>query len=54
MKFVEIVENLQEENSGTVILVMDLGQVFRHIFPRIFINLSSFAWGVVINIKENL
>ena len=33
---------------------VDLGQVFRHIFSRIFIDLSSFAWGVVINIKENL
>ena len=33
---------------------LDLGQVFRHKIPRIFINLSSFAWGVVINIKDNL
>ena len=33
---------------------LELCQVFRHIFLRIFINFSSFAWGVVINIKENL
>ena len=33
---------------------MDLGQVFRHIFLRIFINYSSFAGAVDINIKENL
>ena len=33
---------------------MDLCQVFRHIFLRIFINYSSFARGVYINIKENL
>ena len=36
------------------LLAVDLCQVFRHIFLRIFINFSSFAWGVVINIKENL
>ena len=34
--------------------IMDLGQVFRHIFSRIFIEFSSFAWGVVINIREIL
>ena len=33
---------------------VDLGQVFRHIFLRIFINYSSFAGAVDINIKENL
>ena len=33
---------------------LDLGQVFRHIFLRIFINYSSFAGAVDINIKENL
>ena len=36
------------------IVTMDLGQVFRHIFLRIFINYSSFAGAVDINIKENL
>lgn len=35
-------------------LILDLGQVFRHIFLRIFINYSSFAGAVDINIKENL
>ena len=39
---------------GTRPLTMDLGQVFRHIFLRIFINYSSFAGAVDINIKENL
>ena len=34
--------------------MVDLGQVFRHIFLRIFINYSSFAGAVDINIKENL
>ena len=34
--------------------LVDLGQVFRHIFPRIYMFFSSFALGVVINIKENL
>ena len=34
--------------------ILDLGQVFRHIFLRIFINYSSFAGAVDINIKENL
>ena len=33
---------------------LDLGQVFRHLFLRIFINYSSFAGTVDINIKENL
>jgi len=33
---------------------MDLGQVFRHIFLRIYIFLSKLRLGVVINIKENL
>ena len=35
-------------------ITLDLGQVFRHIFLRIFINYSSFAGGVAVNIKENL
>ena len=35
-------------------IVVDLGQVFRHIFLRIFINYSSFAGAVDINIKANL
>ena len=38
------------ENIGK----MDLCQVFRHIFLRIYIIFSSFAWVVDINIKENL
>lgn len=33
---------------------MDLGQVFRHIFLRIYIFLSKLRLGVAINIKENL
>ena len=37
-----------------LITIVDLGQVFRHIFLRIFINYSSFAGAVDINIKENL
>ena len=36
------------------LIILDLGQVFRHIFLRIFINYSSFAGAVDINIKENL
>ena len=44
----------QREYVAKIFLYLDLGQVFRHIFSRIFIDLSSFAWGVVINIKENL
>ena len=40
-------------NCGDIEYV-DLGQVFRHIFSRIFIEFSSFAWGVVINIREIL
>ena len=43
---------LDDEKIKT--LEMDLGQVFRHIFLRIFINYSSFAGAVDINIKENL
>ena len=43
-------------NKGYCIhlITVDLGQVFRHIFLRIFINYSSFAGAVDINIKENL
>ena len=41
-------------NMAKYFNVMDLGQVFRHIFLRIFINYSSFAGAVDINIKENL
>ena len=33
---------------------VDLGQVFRHIFLRIYIFLFKLRLGVVINIKENL
>ena len=46
-------EKKQGANKPNLIYV-DLCQVFRHIFLRIFKNFSSFACGVVINIKENL
>ena len=41
-------------SNGTGTIYLDLGQVFRHIFPRIYIFFSSFAWVVDVNIKENL
>ena len=45
---------LDEHRQEGDVLGLDLGQVFRHIFLRIFINYSSFAGAVDINIKENL
>ena len=52
----EIVGLLGPNGAGksTTMNILDLGQVFRHIFLRIFINYSSFAGAVDINIKENL
>ena len=49
---VKITGNLGD--GSLVKTALDLGQVFRHIFLRIFINYSSFAGAVDINIKENL
>ena len=38
-----ILKSKAEEKIGNIIK-MDLCQVFRHIFPRIFINYSRFFW----------